>query len=62
MTERLDYIEVGRAAHELSDRHGHDAHRYAARLAAQAAADGDLERHEFWRGVEAALTPRSISK
>jgi hypothetical protein len=57
MTEQ-DWIEVSRQAHELSLRHGWNAHEYAARLAAAALIDGKPDESEFWRSVEASLTPR----
>jgi hypothetical protein len=34
-------IEVGRKAHELAARHGWNAHKYAAKIAAEALAAGD---------------------
>jgi len=34
--ETPDYAEVSRAAHELGNRHGQDAHLYAERYAEQA--------------------------
>jgi len=57
-----DYIEVSRTAYELSERHGWNAHSYAARLAAAALAEGKVEEHEFWKRVEAALTPRGSTE
>jgi hypothetical protein len=41
------YIEVGRVAHELIHRHGRNACRYAAKLAAEALAEGMIEDSEF---------------
>jgi hypothetical protein len=61
MTRQLDYIQVGRKAHELSAAHGLRAYQYAAKLATQALVEGDTEGHEFWKHVEAALTPRQNS-
>jgi hypothetical protein len=58
---RVDYIEVGRTAHELLHRHDWNAHEYAARLAAEALAEGKDEEYEFWRAVEVAVTPREGS-
>lgn len=55
---RVDYIEVGRTAHELHHRHGRNAHEFASRLAAEALADGKDEEYEFWRAVELHVTPR----
>lgn len=57
MTEQ-DWIEVSREAHELSQRHGPEAHEYAARLADAALRAGKKEESEFWVAVEAALKPR----
>jgi hypothetical protein len=55
------WADVSRKAHELSDRHGWNAHTYAAKLAADALAEGKTEESEFWKAVEAALTPRRES-
>jgi hypothetical protein len=57
MTE-VDYVEVSRKAYELSYAHGRNARAYAAKLAAAALAEGQIEEHHFWKAVEAALTPR----
>ena len=54
----VDFIEVGRVAHQLSAQHGTKAHRYAADTAARAQIAGDDAAHRFWRAVEAALRPR----
>jgi hypothetical protein len=51
-------IEVGRIAHELAERHGWNAHKYAAKMAAEALAAGDKEEHDIWKKVELSLTPR----
>ena len=45
-------------AHELSDRHGWSARRYAAQLAAEALEEGGNEESEFWKAVTLSLTPR----
>jgi len=58
---KLDYIEVSRQAHELAQRHGVNAHNCAAKLAAEALAEGATEECEFWKAVEAALKPRQES-
>ena len=58
MAERVDFIQVGRVAHELSERHGARAHQHAASLAGQAEAEGDEEACRFWKAIEAALKPR----
>jgi hypothetical protein len=55
------YRKVNQTAFELGQRHGWTAHGYAAKLAAEARAEGDEEDHRFWSAVEAALTPRSVS-
>ena len=52
-------IEVFREAHQLSESHGHNAHEYAAALAAAALKEGKAAESEFWRAVQAALVPRS---
>jgi hypothetical protein len=56
-----DYIEVSRKAHELRHSHGWNAHKYAAKLAAEALAEGKTEECEFWKAVEATLKPRKES-
>jgi hypothetical protein len=57
----VDYVEVGRKAHELSYAHGPNAHLYAAKLAAKALSEGEIQEHHFWKAVEADLTPRGSS-
>jgi len=59
MTEP-DYIEVGRKAHELAHAHGRNAHAYAAKLAAAALAEGQVEEYRFWKAMEGALMPRGV--
>jgi hypothetical protein len=54
----IDRIEAGRVAYELSQRHGRNAYQYAAKVAAEAFAKGNIEEHDFWKYIEAALTPR----
>ena len=54
----VDYSEVSRKAHELGHAHGLNAHKYAAKLAAEALAEGKIEEHAFWKAVEASLIPR----
>jgi len=62
MGDKPDFIEVGRAAHELIHRHGWAfALPYAAKLAADALAEGKIEESEFWKAVERSLTPRSAN-
>lgn len=36
MATKVDFVEVGRRAHELANRHRRNAYQYVARLAAQA--------------------------
>jgi len=57
----FDHIEAGRVAYELSQRHGRNAYQYAAKVAGEAFARGNIEEHEFWKYIEAALRPRSES-
>ena len=59
--EKPDYIEVLRAAHELGERHGDDAHLYAKRYAEQASNHGDPEQHAFWHAVARSLAPRAVN-
>ena len=55
----IDYVEVGRAAHELAVRHGGwNAAPYARKLAQRAKDDGDSEQQAFWEAVAMELTPR----
>jgi hypothetical protein len=54
----VDSAEVFRKAYELQHAHGREAHKYAAKLAAQALADNQADEHKFWQAVEAALKPR----
>jgi hypothetical protein len=53
-----DYIEVSRTAHELAHSHGWNAHKYAAKLAAEALVEEKTEECEFRKAVEASLKPR----
>jgi hypothetical protein len=55
----VDYVEVGRKAHELDRAHGGNAYLYAARLAEEAHAEGEAEEYAFWKAVEANLKPRT---
>jgi hypothetical protein len=57
----VDWVEVDREAHELSLRHGWNAHVFAAGFASKAAAAGDQIAAEFWCAVIATLTPRGYS-
>ena len=55
----VDYVEVGRKAHELEVAHGQDgARRYAAKLAAECRTENHADEHAFWRAVEMSLTVR----
>jgi hypothetical protein len=56
-----DYIEVSRKAHELSAAHGWNAHNYAAKLNAEAKAEGRNEEHDFWEAVRCSLRPRGAA-
>jgi uncharacterized damage-inducible protein DinB len=53
-----DRREVGRASHELASRCGKDAYRVAAQRAEAASLEGDVERAQFWKWVEASVKPR----
>jgi hypothetical protein len=57
--EKPDHIEVSRAAHELGERHGRDAHVCAERCAERASKQGDAEEQAFWIAVVRSLMPRS---
>jgi hypothetical protein len=50
-------IEVSRKAYELSHTHGWTAHSYAAKCAEAALAEGKTDEYEFWKRVEARVTP-----
>jgi len=54
-----DRIDRSRAAFELQQQFGQDAHKFAAKRAADDSASGDAEQVQFWKWVEAALRPRS---
>ncbi|MGM4964401.1 hypothetical protein AB7714_12895 [Tardiphaga sp. 1201_B9_N1_1] len=54
----LDYIEVGREAHELSHAHGRNAYLHADRQAQWALEASEADEHTFWQAVAAALKPR----
>jgi len=59
MMSEVDYVMVGRKAHELVAAHGPDgARRYAAKLAAEALAGGSVDEHDFWKAVAMSLTIR----
>lgn len=54
----VDYIEVGRQAHQLESTHGRDAWMYARRYAEEAARREKSEEAAFWRAVQHSLEPR----
>jgi len=54
----IDWIAVDRVGHELQLRHGRKAYAFAARLADQAEASGDIPAAAYWRAVVASLMPR----
>lgn len=54
-----DWLEVGRAAHQLELDHGRSAYGYAAKLALEGERDGSEEDAKFWNAVSATLKPRS---
>jgi hypothetical protein len=59
MTSKIDWTEVGRKAHELEVAHGRaGAHRYAAKIAEEALADGDVADYAFWQAVERSFAIR----
>ncbi|MEL7022889.1 MAG: hypothetical protein AAGL69_04020 [Pseudomonadota bacterium] len=55
---QVDYLEVSRAAHELTERHGNHAHVYASQLAQNAKDEGNSEESDFWKAVSTSLMPR----
>ena len=55
-----EMVEASRAANELLS-YGPNAHLYAARLASEALAKGNLDEHRFWNLVFAGLQPRETS-
>jgi hypothetical protein len=57
----VDWVEVERAAHQLSLDHGIRAYLYAARLANEAHAKQEPDDAEFWNAVAMTLTPREAS-
>ena len=54
-----DYVDVDRKSHELWYDQGWNAHKYAAKLALEALAEGKISEHAFWKAVEASLRPRN---
>lgn len=58
MTIDVDYVEVGREAHQLSSTYGRDAWIYAGRWEKMAADECKLEEAAFWNAVATSLKPR----
>ena len=56
--DNVDYIEVGREAHQLASTYGRDAWIYAGRWEKLAAEEGKFEEAAFWRAVSVSLKPR----
>ena len=54
----IDWVKASRAGYELQQRHGSNAHVYAAKLAEKADAAGDVEAAQFWRAVSSGIAPR----
>jgi hypothetical protein len=54
----VDYVEVGRKAHELAYTHGRTARRYTDWQAQLALAAGKTDEYAFWKTVAHFLTPR----
>jgi hypothetical protein len=55
----VDYVEVGRTAHQLDRDHGDNAWRYANGLADEAKLKGKNDDSEFWLAVSRTLEPRN---
>jgi hypothetical protein len=55
----VDWVQVGREAHQLGRDYGKDAWIYATRFAERAQVGGEVEERAFWLAVAAALQPRS---
>lgn len=54
----VDYLEVGRVAHELGARLGRRAHLHASELAREAELRQKVDECAFWEAVAASLKPR----
>jgi hypothetical protein len=52
------WIEVGRMAHELGERHGASALSFAEHEQQSALTSGNADEHAFWEAVAAALRSR----
>jgi hypothetical protein len=58
MLSDIDYIAVGREAHQLSATYRRDAWIYAERWAQLADTEGRADEAAFWSAVSHALKPR----
>ena len=58
MKIEVDYVEVGREAHQLGSTYGRDAWFYANRWEKMAANEGKPEEAAFWGAVASSLKPR----
>ena len=58
MKDPPDNPLIFHTGYELGLLHGPHAHGCVARLAADALKRGDVEKHEFWKCVQAALISR----
>lgn len=56
----IDWVEVGRVAHQVELDHGSNAYSYAAWVAAKAKEESRLVESEFWAAVAASLRPRGL--
>lgn len=54
----VDWMEVGRAAHQVELDHGRNGYLYAEKLAAEAEQESRQSDSEFWAAVAATLRPR----
>jgi len=54
----VDLVEVARRSQEIGLGHGWRGHRFAAKLAQSALAEGEIEEYEFWKSVEEDLASR----
>jgi len=57
----IDWMAVGREAHQLERDHGSRAHLYAADQAVDAHKKSLGENEEFWNAVAASLRPRKTA-
>jgi hypothetical protein len=56
--DQPDFVEVGRVAFELGERHGWGAAAFAANQAEHARSAGDEKEHRFWVAVWQSLRMR----